>query len=536
MCCVFGILFIFLGNLAGNSVSFGINVLIAAGKDPIYDKEHNYYKGQVIGFAIAVPTICVALHMFSRKGGILINNVFAVTKVGILLTIILLGWIHASGKLQSTGINEKPKASTSQNVTITSQNVTITSDMINSASKTNFDTSRSFHVESNDFSTVVQALLYAIYPYTGFEQPFYVLSEVRKPRRIFPSATIGAMVLTTILYMLVNISYFCVVPAETYTLVPSNTIDMAGTFFHYLFDTSNPSDPRIGRRVIAALKAFSVLGNTFVLTYTAARVKQEIAKEGIIPFSLFFATGHTTILAKLGSLLSSNPAKGSPLRRSSNASIDLDKHLEQSPMAALGLQWVTSVLLVALTSMCQPKVAYSFLVGLYSYSIVAVLGMLTAGGLLYLKFDSYFYGPDGRRWYDKCAWPETGTWVRKVSGLYALVYFLVMAFLLFASFVPSPPGSSFSQAVQGYSPYLVSGIGLSSVTWGVIWWAGLMWREWKGRWMLKARRTPYVEPDGDGGWVQRVEVVDHERVRRPDGLRRRMFEMDRLNRGEGTSV
>ena len=128
MSCVFGILFILLGNLAGNSVSFGINVLIAAGKDPIYDKEHNYYKGQVIGFAIAVPTICVALHMFSRKGGILINNVFAVTKVGILLTIILLGWIHASGKLQSTGINEKPQARTSQNVTITS-------DMINSDSK-----------------------------------------------------------------------------------------------------------------------------------------------------------------------------------------------------------------------------------------------------------------------------------------------------------------------------------------------------------------------------------------------------------------
>ena len=529
MSCIFGILFISLGNTAGNSVSFGINVLIAAGKDPINDKEHNYYKGQVIGFAIAVPTICVAVHMFSRKGGILINNVFAVTKVGILLTIILLGWIHASGKLQSSGINEKPQASTSQNVTITS-------DMINSASKTNFDTSHSFHAGSNDVSTVVQALIYAIYPYTGFEQPFYVLSEVRKPNKIFPSATIGAMVFTTILYMLVNISYFCVVPAETYTLGPSNSIDMAGTFFHYLFDTSNPSDPQIGHRVIAAFKAFSVLGNTFVLTYTAARVKQEIAKEGIIPFSLFFATGHTTILAKLRSLLSSNPAKGSPFHRGSNASIDLDKHLEQSPIAALGLQWVTSVLLVALTSMCQPKVAYSFLVGLYSYSIVAVLGMLTAGGLLYLNFDSYFRGPDGRRWYDKCAWPRTGTWVRKVSSVYTLVYFLSMAFILFASFAPLPPSSPFSQAVHGYSPYLVCGIGLSSVTWGMIWWAVLMWREWKGRWMLKTRRTPYVEPDGDGGWVQRVEVVDHERVRNPDRLRKRVFEMDRLNKGEGNSV
>src|SRR5262249_46979649 len=157
--------------------------------------------------------------------------------------------------------------------------------------------------------------------------------------------------------------------------------------------------------------------------------------------------------------------------------------------------------------------ASSFLVSLKGYSIVAVLGMLTAGGLLYFKFDSYFYGPDGRCWDDKCAWPGTGTWLRKASGLYVVGDFLGMAFVMVARLVPSPPGSSCSQAVQGYSPYLGSGIGLSSVTWGVIWWAGLMWREWKGRWMLKARRTPYVEPDGDGGWVQRVEVVDHERVR-----------------------
>jgi hypothetical protein len=57
MTAVFGILFIVLGNLAGNALTFGIDIMIAAGKNPITDSTSNYEKGPVIGLAITCITI-----------------------------------------------------------------------------------------------------------------------------------------------------------------------------------------------------------------------------------------------------------------------------------------------------------------------------------------------------------------------------------------------------------------------------------------------------------------------------------------------
>jgi hypothetical protein len=76
MTSVFGILFIVLGNLAGNAVAFGIYIMIAVGKDPVNSNTNNYEKGPVIGLAITVLTVCCLFHVFSRRGGILINNTF----------------------------------------------------------------------------------------------------------------------------------------------------------------------------------------------------------------------------------------------------------------------------------------------------------------------------------------------------------------------------------------------------------------------------------------------------------------------------
>jgi hypothetical protein len=55
-------------------------------------------------------------------------------------------------------------------------------------------------------------------------------------------------------------------------------------------------------------------------------------------------------------------------------------------MAALLLHWVSSLVLVAVTSMLSPTLAYNVLSELYSYAILVVLGLLVSGGLLYLKW------------------------------------------------------------------------------------------------------------------------------------------------------
>lgn len=279
MTSMFGVMFIVLGTLAGNAVAFGIYVMIAAGKDPINKNDNSYQKAPVIGLAISVMTICCLFHAISRRGGILINNFFAVTKVGILVVIAILGFVHAGGKY----LRSPAGASSSTAFDITNMKVDNAPDI-------NFG-SDSFQ-STGGVSNFAQSLLFAIYPFAGFEQPFYVLSEVATPKKVFPRAAIIAMLTTIVLYMLVNISYLCVIPKESYTQVTGTTIDMATAFFHDLFG------PGAAPRAMAGLVAFSILGNILVLTFTAARVKQEIAKEGILPFSLFFATGKITLWAR----------------------------------------------------------------------------------------------------------------------------------------------------------------------------------------------------------------------------------------------
>jgi hypothetical protein len=104
-------------------------------------------------------------------------------------------------------------------------------------------------------------------------------------------------------------------------------------------------------------------------------VKQELAKEGVLPFSRFFARNTTTPLARFHRFW-----------RSRKGCDQQDVALEQSPAAALFLHWWFAAILIGATSMQKPTVAYSMLVQLYSYSLVIILGILVGGGLLYLKW------------------------------------------------------------------------------------------------------------------------------------------------------
>ena len=83
-----------------------------------------------------------------------------------------------------------------------------------------------------------------------------------------------------------------------------DNLDMATVFFEDVFGNE------LAPRVMSGIIAFSIFGNIVVMTFTAAKgmlfkvvgigalsyfvkVKQEIAKEGILPFSLFFASSST---------------------------------------------------------------------------------------------------------------------------------------------------------------------------------------------------------------------------------------------------
>jgi amino acid transporter len=262
---------------------------------------------------------------------------------------------------------------------------------------------------------------------------------------------------------------------------------MATLFFGQVFGD------KAAKQVLAGLIAFSIYGNLVVMTFTASRVKQEIAKEGILPFSLFFATGHTTPFAWIKAKLQS----GVPRTPAHQA---LDDHLEQTPMAALGLHWITSLILVAATSMLAPSTAYLVLYSLYAYDMTLLVGFFVSAGLLYLKLDP------------SKEWSSRANFKAWIDPLHAVIYFVVCGFLLFAAFAKPSTGSPYTYAVGHIQWYLIPTIGLSSLTWGLFWYLGLNLLMLQKRKKLIVTRVPYIVPDekDESQWVQKSELVDHE--------------------------
>jgi Amino acid permease len=191
---MYGIVFIILGNLSGNAIAFGIYVMSAAGYD-------DPSRGSIIGLAIGALSCACLVHVASRRGGIILNNIFAVVKVAILLLIIILGFIRSRGYTFGGHANADDFPTT------------------------NFELNKSFKGDMQNAPSFADALLLSVFTYSGFKQPFYVsvdavpatmttltdspqvLSEVKAPRRRFPKYTLIAMLITALLFLLVNISY-----------------------------------------------------------------------------------------------------------------------------------------------------------------------------------------------------------------------------------------------------------------------------------------------------------------------------------------
>ena len=445
MTCIFGMVFIIFGNLSGNAIQFGMFVMEAI--NPECQTESCFNKHAVLGWAVAVLTLCSLINISTRKFAIYLNNILASLKVLLVLLMAFLGIIY--GSVHGDGCRQI-----------------------------------SFHNwgNSGQVGDIALALFYAIYPYTGYEQPFYVLAEVSRPKKAFAKATNLAMLTVLILFPLINVSYLCMTPYSGNDTLPAN---MGIAFFNRLAGT--PGATSRGPPIIFAVFIF---GNLLAQTYTATRVKQEIAKEGILPYSLFFAAGSDTLFARL-----MNHSQNGPYGVE-----DVDSHPEQAPMAATFLHWAVEVILVLIVGWPLPlSQAYDFLTYIYTFAVVGVLGLLTAGGLLYLKLDSLSLGPNRRHWNEKSNWKP---WLDPLPAVLATA---TLAFLLFAAFVP--PRANESNSL----PWWVGpAAGWLSVGLGILWWLGLQFVQWKGRWELVTTRTPLIDII-EGNAIQRLELVEHRR-------------------------
>jgi amino acid transporter len=338
-----------------------------------------------------------------------------------------------------------------------------------------------------DAATWSRTLTLCMYAFWGFEQPFYVLAEAKSPRKYFPKYTVFSLGTLIVLYMLVNISYLLVVDKRQVIKHTPEEIgdvsDMASLFFSKLFN----GDDEKGARAMSAIVATSIFGNLWVMTFTAARVKQEIAKEGILPWSLYIATSYKT-------------PYGLWKKWRSSGSVS-EEEVEKAPTAAFALHWFTSVLLVVLVSPIQkPTLAYGALVQLYSYTIISLFGCWVSIGLLRVKLRK-------SRWH----WQERRRYRPWLSPLHAIIFGLATAFMLVAAFVPPQYGSPFHQSVTGMAWFIVPIVGITAPLWGMIWYGGLLAYEWKIGRHLVVSREAYWSPDPDcpGEFIQQAEIIDH---------------------------
>jgi amino acid transporter len=437
-----------------------------------------------IGIAIGVLTLVIAVHIFSRRGGIILNNVFAIVKVLLLLVIIFLGIAKGAGAFGG------PDKGQLRNFT----------DGV-------------WTTQRSDLASWSNSLLFCMYAFSGFEQPFYVLAEAKGPRRYFPRYTVIALAVAAVLFVGVNIAFLLAVPKDL--VIPRNGgipdgPDMATLFFDNLFE-----DSPTARRVMAALIAISIFGNLVVMTFTAARVKQEIAKEGIFGqrLSLFFATSYLTPL-------------GLYRRWKSDTEIDRED-LEQAPSAAFLLHWFTSILLILVTySIKDPRKTYSALVSLYSYVIILLTGTWVSIGLLIIKWRK-----------DRWHWQSRRRYRPLISPVHVILYGTACSIMMVASFTPPQRGSPYHESVTHYKWFIVPSIGISAPLWGLTYYALLVGYQRIKRLDLVVTRVPHWKPDPfcSGEYIQRAELIDLVWQRRTRRRKSRDSDSGSLSEGERES-
>jgi len=244
---IFAVQMVLLGFSAGNSLAFGRYVLLAIG--------HPMPDGWVPrAIAVIAVTLVVLLHAVFPRWGLRLTSALGVFKLIVLAVIVIAGFAALMGhRLVSDPGNFR-----------------------------NF-----WGIEKGDgyggggAYAYATALLQVVYSYKGWENANYVMGELKNPRRTLKIAAPLAVIGVTVLYVLANVAYFAAIPKAE--LAKSEVI-VAGLFFRNMFGESTAA------RSLPAFVALSNIGNVLAVSFAHSRVNQELAREGLLPWSKFWAS------------------------------------------------------------------------------------------------------------------------------------------------------------------------------------------------------------------------------------------------------
>ncbi|KAJ7488059.1 APC amino acid permease [Mycena latifolia] len=379
--CSFVAYTLIIGSAAANSIVFGEYVLHALEITP------TRFSSRFV--AILVLTFCLLVHGTLLKFGVRLQNTLGAFKLIILAAISLLG-ILCLFNVPGFTVREPYEV------------------------PHNFQWARLWEGSGTGVNGFVTALYSVIWSFIGYANANYALSEVRDPVRTIKRAAPLAMTAVTLVYMSVNVAYFAVVSKND--ILGSKRI-VAALFFRNLFGPAT-------ERALSVFIALSTLGNLLAGQFTQGRVIQELGREGILPYSSFFA---------------SNKPFGAPL-------------------AGLLTQYLISCLFVLGP---PPGDAYLFMISTSSYSL-ALINTLVSFGLLLL------YTPA----YKSFGWVPPFRAPRAITAL----FFLSNVFLVAVPLVPPAPG----RRVYDNLPYWLHAVVALAVSLiGLAYW--YVWSVWLPR-------------------------------------------------------
>ncbi|KAG6010717.1 hypothetical protein E4U43_008541 [Claviceps pusilla] len=352
-----------LGWAAGNSVIFGEYLLHAA--------QVEVTRWNQRGLALACITTAFLLHGTALKWGIRLQNFLGVLKIAVIVVIIVSPLANLSRVRDIDGW------------------------------------SRPFAGTTGSAYGVVTALYNVIWSYVGYSNANYALSETKNPARTLKFAAPLALATISVLYMLANVAYFAGVSRDE--MLSSKRL-VAASLFRNMFGPS-------AERALSVFVALSAFGNVLSVIFSQGRLVQELGREGILPFSRFFASN-----------------------RPFNA-----------PLAGLFEHW----LVTAVTVLAPPAGdAYNFVLNLISYPL-AIINVFVAGALihLYRRRAEYSWNPPLR------------------ATLPVAVFFcLSNIYLVIAPFVPPESGQSVYETLPYYIHCVV---GFAVLGAGALYW--LVW-------------------------------------------------------------
>ncbi|KAM0265585.1 hypothetical protein ACHAQJ_000017 [Trichoderma viride] len=357
---------VFLGFTSSNCIIFSRYVLFAFGVD-----NASAWAGK--GLAVALLVFVTAIHAVTPKAGVKIQDYLGWIKVGIIIFMIFAGlYVVAFQPSLHTSSRSNP-----------------------------LSWEHLWDDSVWNWGVISTSLFKVFYSYAGLDNISNVLNEVKDPVRTLRSVTLTALATSCAMYTLINLAYIIVIPTEE---IKGSGELIAALFFRRVFGE------QVGRMVLPLAVALSAMGNIFVMVFAMGRLKQEIARQGFLPFA--------DILA------STKPFN--------------------SPLGGLLVNFIPSFLVIVLPPTAE---VFSFILEVEGYP-AQVFSLALGVGLIWLRYKR----PDLKRPYK--AWLTT-----------VVLRILLSIALLAAPFFP-PKGKP--SGGLWYATYAV--VGMSTIVIGILYW------------------------------------------------------------------